>query len=260
MITPNLKPPKVLLAEMAYTGWGYDPTMGRMWEGLMAQFSDLIPSPIVWKLGPIHKAAHRERGEGGWTVYLSPLLYTRYPIFLGYRYGLPMGLPPLHALVHILQEEGQAIAVPLENAFLALARSAQHPAHALLAYYASAPGEPLPLLVEMAVGSPATFASWHRALLQVDPDLPDLTAHHVFGPLFAHALESAGEVEPIPLGANRSLKEGPPVQDYRPLFGPPHHATVEEGSVWDSLYKELGADPFEWKDYWYLKVKGGEEE
>ena len=39
-----------------------------------------------------------------WTVELSPLLFSRYPIFLARRYGLPMGLPPLHALVRVLEE------------------------------------------------------------------------------------------------------------------------------------------------------------
>ena len=86
---------------MAYSGWGYDPEMAAFWQELVEVYAPLAHGiPIRWRVGTkVHQAAAWRKEKGVWTVELSPLLFSRYPIFLARRYGLPMGLPPLHALV-----------------------------------------------------------------------------------------------------------------------------------------------------------------
>ena len=91
---------------MAYSGWGYDPEMAAFWQELVEVYAPLAHGiPIRWRVGTkVHQAAAWRKEKGVWTVELSPLLFSRYPIFLARRYGLPMGLPPLHALVRVLEE------------------------------------------------------------------------------------------------------------------------------------------------------------
>lgn len=261
--------PPALEVEMAYTGWGYDPEMEALWRELVEAYAPLAHGiPIRWRVGAkVHQAAAWRKEKGVWTVELSPLLFSRYPIFLARRYGLPMGLPPLHALVRVLEEEGRAAPLPLEGAFWKLARS-RGPVMALVAYAASRPKAPLPFLVEMAVGNPQALASYLGALEAVEGrDLArSLAAHPLLGPVFAFALEEAGGVSP-PAPAEEGLPDLPPPspKPHRPLFGPPHAGASEEDPAWKTLYDALlraggTEDPWEalleWRDYWYWRDRG----
>ncbi|WP_028490825.1 hypothetical protein [Thermus islandicus] len=264
--SPKVSP--ALKAEMAYSGWGYDPEMAALWKGLVKAYIPLAHGiPIRWRVGTVvHRAAAWRKEGGVWTVELSPLLFSRYPVYLGKRYGLPMGLPPLNALVHVLQEEGRAVPLPLEDAFLKLARSAK-PVMALVAYHASSPGEPLPMLVEMAVGSADALSLYLRALEEAAGRdlLPDLVNHHLFGPLFAHALGEGGEGALAPWADLGPAPSSLSPAAYRPLFGPPHAGAAAGDPVWDALYGALlrasrPEDPeealLEWRDYWYWRGRG----
>ena len=185
MTGPNLRLPDSLRREMLYSGWAYDLEMGRMWGDLVTAYSPLMEGiSLEWELAEPHQAARYRREDGVWKVGLSPLLFSRYPIFLARYYRLPMGLPPLHAMVHILQREGRVVPLRLENAFALLAARAAHPAVRVVAYYGSAPEESLPLLVEMAVGNPQVFASWVAALEEVyERGIGEyISGHHAFGP------------------------------------------------------------------------------
>ncbi|GEM83690.1 hypothetical protein [Meiothermus hypogaeus] len=252
---------------MAYSGWGYDPEMAALWQELVEVYAPLAHGiPIRWRVGTkVHQAAAWRKEEGVWTVELSPLLFSRYPIFLGKRYRLPMGLPPLHALVHILQKEERVLPIPLEKTFARLSARAAHPSVSVVAYYALAQGQPLPLLVEMAVGNPDAFATWLVALEEVQGEnlRGDITAHHVFGQIFAWALEQ-GTPNPMPLTDGEPVRPAP-LQPYRPLFGPPHAGASEQDPAWKALYGTLvraagPSDPWEallqWRDYWYLRGIG----
>jgi|GEM_PF-1024207 len=261
--------PPGLQVEMAYSGWGYDPEMAAFWQELVEVYAPLAHGiPIRWRVGAkVHQAAAWRKEKGVWTVELSPLLFSRYPIFLARRYRLPMGLPPLHALVRVLEEEGRAAPLPLEGAFWKLARS-REPAVALVAYAASRPKAPLPFLVEMAVGNPQALALYLGALEAVEGRnlAQDLVAHPLLGPVFAFALEEAGEVSP-PAPAEEGLPDLPPPspKPHRPLFGPPHAGASEEDPAWKALYDALlraagPGDPgealLEWRDYWYWRGSG----
>ena len=264
MTGPSLRLPDSLRREMLYSGWAYDLEMGRMWGDLVTAYSPLMEGiPLEWELAEPHQAARYRREDGVWKVGLSPLLFSRYPIFLARYYRLPMGLPPLHAMVHILQREGRVIPLNLEKAFGLLATRAAHPAVRVVAYYGSAPEEPLPLLVEMAVGNPQVFASWVAALEEVyERGIGEyISGHHAFGPLFAWALEEGKDGAPLPLQEKGEPIKAPPLQTYRPLFGPPHYAAVEEDPTWRTLYAPFMWDAeatANWKDYWYFRVKGGD--
>ncbi|AFH39938.1 hypothetical protein [Thermus thermophilus] len=215
--------PPALEVEMAYTGWGYDPEMEALWRELVEAYAPLAHGiPIRWRVGAkVHQAAAWRKEKGVWTVELSPLLFSRYPIFLARRYGLPMGLPPLHALVRVLEEEGRAAPLPLEGAFWKLARS-REPVMALVAYAASRPKAPLPFLVEMAVGNPQALTSYLGALEAVEGrDLArSLAGHPLLGPVFAFALEEAGGVSP-PAPAEEGLPDLPPPSPKFPEAPPP---------------------------------------
>lgn len=95
MTGPNLRLPDSLRREMLYSGWAYDLEMGRMWGDLVTAYSPLMEGiSLEWELAEPHQAARYRREDGVWKVGLSPLLFSRYPIFLARYYRLPMGLPP----------------------------------------------------------------------------------------------------------------------------------------------------------------------